>query len=409
MKIIYLHQYFNTPAMSGGTRSYEMARRLASNGHEVHIVTSWREKDGRSQWFETEEDGIHVHWLPIPYSNHMSYRERILAFLQFALGSAKKARNLHGDVVFATSTPLTIALPAIYAAKRNKSPMVFEVRDLWPELPIAMGVLKNPVAKWMARRLEKYAYRNADHVVALSPGMKEGVIDCGYPEKNITVIPNSADLDVFHPRLKLRQDFRAIIPEIGSRKLLIYAGTFGAINGVGYLVEIAQAALHCGDKVYFLAIGDGAEKVKVESQAERLGVLGRNFRTLPPMPKKDIPLAFAAADVVCSLFINIKSMWANSANKFFDGLSSGTPLAINYSGWQADLLKETGAGIQLPADDARLAAQYLTEFLSNCELAEKAGEAARRLAETEFSRDKLARKLEGVLISVVERKHVNIS
>ena len=109
MKIIYLHQYFNTLEMSGGTRSYEMARRLAAAGHEVHMVTSWRSDDGRSpEWFVTDESGIKTHWLPVPYSNHMSYRERISAFFRFAFLAMSKAKELGGDVIFATSTPLSL-------------------------------------------------------------------------------------------------------------------------------------------------------------------------------------------------------------------------------------------------------------------------------------------------------------
>jgi hypothetical protein len=114
MRITYLHQYFNTPDMPGGTRSYEMARRLVGMGHEVNMVTSWRELDGRTQWFKTEESGINIHWIPIQYSNHMSYGERIRSFLTFAWKSALKLASLDADIVFATSTPLTIALPAVY-------------------------------------------------------------------------------------------------------------------------------------------------------------------------------------------------------------------------------------------------------------------------------------------------------
>src|SRR5690606_15870465 len=113
--------------MSGGTRSYEMARRMVAAGHEVHMVTSIRESTNEQKgWFKTEEAGIQVHWYPVPYSNHMSYAQRIGAFLIFAIAARKKAIQLDGDVIFATSTPLTIALPAVPAARNKKIPMVFE-------------------------------------------------------------------------------------------------------------------------------------------------------------------------------------------------------------------------------------------------------------------------------------------
>ena len=132
--------------MPGGTRPYEMARRLVAKGHEVNMVCSWRASDGRTNWFETKEAGISIHWLPVPYSNRMSYRARIQAFLKFALLSTFKAASLDSDIVYASSTPLTIALPAIIAALKCNVPMVLEVRDLWPEMPIAIGALNNPLA-----------------------------------------------------------------------------------------------------------------------------------------------------------------------------------------------------------------------------------------------------------------------
>src|SRR5690554_1952766 len=168
--------------MSGGTRSYEMARRMVAAGHEVYMVTSYREQDAnRKGWFLTEEAGINVHWYPVPCSNHMGFVQRIKAFIAFALAARKKSVELDGDIIFATSTPLTIALPAVPASRKKKIPMVFEVRDLWPEMPIAVGALKNPLLRFAAHRLEHWAYHNAEAVVALSPGMKEGVLRTGYP------------------------------------------------------------------------------------------------------------------------------------------------------------------------------------------------------------------------------------
>src|SRR5690606_3755255 len=138
MKILYLHQYFNTPNMSGGTRSYEMAKRLVAAGHEVHMITSWVQETNHLDWFNEEIDGIKVHWFPNPYSNKMSYKQRIQAFLRFAYASMQKIATIPADIVFATSTPLTIAIPGVLGARKQKIPMIFEVRDLWPEVPIAM-------------------------------------------------------------------------------------------------------------------------------------------------------------------------------------------------------------------------------------------------------------------------------
>jgi len=400
MKISYLHQYFNTPDMSGGTRSYEMARRLVAKGHHVNMITSWREGDGRRDWFKTDEAGIHVHWLPVPYSNNMNYPERVRAFFRFAWGALHKAASLPADVVFATSTPLTISLPGAYAAMRQKVPMVFEVRDMWPELPIAVGALQNPLLKMAAKWLERFAYSRSERIVALSPGMKEGVMKAGFPAEKIAVIPNSADLECFDPRYVDPQVFRAMHPEIGNSPLLVYAGSMGVINGLDYLPRIAASCRKQRLGIQFAVVGQkGQEEQKIRDTAKKLDVLNKNFHMYPPVPKRMMPEVLAAADLAISVFVDLEPMWANSANKFFDALASGTPVAINYGGWQAELLAETGAGIVLPPNEPEEAARRLGAFVADEKRMKKAGHAARKLAEQRFSRDRLAGQLEQLLLS----------
>lgn len=403
MRITYLHQYFNTPDMPGGTRSYEMARRLVAAGHEVHLVTSQRDERRAStgDWLLTEEAGIRVHWTPVPYSNRLSYRERLRAFLSFAWRSARRAASLGGDMVFATSTPLTIAIPAVYAARKNKIPMVFEVRDLWPELPIAIGALKGFAPIAVARRLERFAYRNAVRIVALSPGMKDGVIATGYPEDRVTVIPNSCDFDLFNVGPDPGQQVRLCCDWLQERPLVIYAGTIGLINGVDYLARLAAAVHKIDPEIRFVVIGTGKEEQKVRHVAEDLGVLGRSFFMLPCVPKREMPAWLSAADVATSVVIDLRELWANSANKFFDALAAGKPIAINYGGWQADIIRETGAGLLLDAKNIENAATELVRFIRDKERLHQAGVAAKALARERFDRDKLAAQLEQVLIEAV--------
>jgi glycosyltransferase involved in cell wall biosynthesis len=377
---------------------------LVDAGHEVNMVTTWREPTNKKNWFITKEAGIQVHWLPVPYSNQMSYSDRIRSFIKFAWSSAWKAASLPGDVVFATSTPLTIALPAIYAKYRQNIPMVFEVRDLWPELPIAVGALRNPLLCAAARALEKLAYRKSAHVVALSPGMKDGIVRAGYPQNKVSVIPNSCDLDLFSVPKQYGADFRLKYEWLGDRPLVVYTGTFGIINGVSYLVHLAEAVRNLAPEVCFLSIGDGYEYSMVADLAKKKGILNDNFYIMQAIPKKEVPSLLSAATMTSSLFIDLPEMWANSANKFFDGLAAGCPIAINYGGWQAELIKETGAGIVLPPKDITRAAQLLISAIRNKEWLDYASAAALKLARTRFDRNQLARQLESVLLSVVDGK-----
>ena len=405
MKIIYLHQYFATPSMLiGGVRSYEMARRLVARGHEVHIVTSdaagaFSDKAG-GDWFETDEDGIHVHWLPVPYDNAMGFAQRIRAFLRFAVASARKAASLEGDLVFATSTPLTIALPGAWAAWRRRRPMVFEVRDLWPQIPIAIGVLKSTPLIMAARWLERFAYRRSSAIVALSPGMRDGIASTGYPKNKIEIIPNAADLDLFDVPEDEGRAFRDRHDWLKDRPLVLYGGTFGFMNDVTYLAKLAAAMKPLDPDVRFLAIGSGAEKEKVLTAAAELGVLGENFFVIDRVKRIEMPGIHRAADIVTSIFIDLPEMQANSANKFFDGLAAGRPMAINYGGWHESLLAEAEAGFHLDPKDLNAAARRLRDHLRDRTWLERAGQNARRLADTRFARDDLALQLEKLLMGV---------
>ena len=403
MQILYLHQYFNTPQMSGGTRSYEMARRLVSAGHEVHMITSDRDHSAKGDWRVTHEAGIVVHWLSVPYSNRMPYRKRIEAFLWFAFKSGMRSACLPADVIFATSTPLTIVLPAFYAARCQRKPMVFEVRDLWPELPIAVRAIRNPVLIAMAKQLERFAYNNSKAVVALSPGMKEGVVRTGYPRERVHVIPNSCDLELFQAPANSGISFRKKFPWLDDRPLVIYAGTFGRINGVGYLAKLAAETMKLASGVRFLAVGDGAEFELVKNLARDLGVLEKNFFMMSSLPKADMPVLFSAATISTSFFIDLPQMWSNSANKFFDSLAAGRPVAINHEGWQANLLRESGAGLVLPVKDFPEAARLLVSSITDKAWIAKAVKAAQSLAYNRFARDRLAEQLEMILTQAAQK------
>lgn len=388
--------------MPGGTRSYEMGRRLVSFGHEVHMITSQRQDTGgNNKWLETTEDGIHVHWLPVPYTNHMGYGERIKAFFKFALTAGPKAAGLDCDIVFASSTPLTIAIPAVYASKTKKIPMVFEVRDLWPELPIVTGALKNPATIAAANWLERFAYNNSSHVVALSPGMREGVARTGYPQEKITVIPNGCDMALFDVDPEQGQELRKQFDWLGQRPLIIYTGTLGPVNGLEFLARLAASTWRIDPEIRFLVIGSGKDELKVRQTAAQLGVLDRNFFMMPSLPKREIPGWLAAADIATSFLVDIKTVWTNSANKFFDALAAGRPIAINYNGWLAKTIRDSGAGLVLDAEDIESSAQRISKAVRDRNWLADTGVIARKLAKEQFERDKLARQLEGVLREAV--------
>lgn len=406
VNILYLHQYFVPPDGTGGTRSYEFARRLVARGHKVTIITSSAHTgDSDERRTVRNLDGIGLVVLPVRYDNAMSNSERVRAFLSFAGRAAAEAVRHEADVVFATSTPLTIALPGLVARLLTRAPMVFEVRDLWPKVPIAMGALSNPLTRGAARSLEWAAYHGAREVVALSPGMADGVANTGFARNRISVIPNGCDMENFDvDEAEARTFVRRLLPDLEDEQPLIsYAGSLGLCHDPGWLVRVAQHMRSIDPGIRFCLVGKGGLAAEIERDAKAAGVLGKNLWMPGPLAKQEVPLLLGRATIATSTMLPMPELEHNSANKFFDGLAAGRPMAINYGGWQAELLREYGAGAELKHDDPRGAAERLAALARDSGRLAKCREGARLLARDHFDRDALAEQLERVLCRAAGR------
>ncbi len=387
MRVTYLHQYFATREGTTGTRSFEFARRLVEAGHAVTVITSDAQlPDHLVGQRHAVVEGIELVILPVPYRNEMDVGRRLVSFARFAAASAWQALRRPADVVIATSTPLTIAIPGLAARFGRRTPLVFEVRDLWPAMPIALGALKNPLLRAAARGLEWAAYHGAGHVVALSPGMADGVAARGIPRHRITVIPNACDLDLFDVPESTGVETRQRLGIPADAPLVVYTGAIGRLNDVAYLADVARAMATIDPGVRFLVVGAGHGQGELERRAAGLA----SFTVHDALPKREIAGVFSAATVATSLFAPVPEMQVNSANKFFDALAAGRPIAINYGGWHRALLEETGAGVWLDPGDPIGAARELAALLADPARLAQARAASARLARDRFDRDQLA-------------------
>lgn len=399
MRIVYIIQHYRTPDMAGSTRSHEFARRLVERGHQVSLITAdpSRDQGEAGGWRRTDEAGITVYWLKVRYDNSMRPWRRIAAFVHFMAASARLAARLPQDLVFATSTPLTVSIPGAWSAFRWRVPFVFEVRDLWPTLPIALGALRGRPSQWLALTLERWSYARADKIIALSPDMADGVLSVR-PQADVTVIPNASDIDLFREPSTLDEQLRADHPWIAGRRVVLYAGTFGRANGVGYLVDVAVELRTLMPEAVVVLLGGGAEFEATRERARDTGVLDMNCFILESVTKQQVAAWFRACDVAVSTFVDLPGLQANSPNKVFDALAAGRPVAVNNGGWMADILTRTGAGMSLPPGSPSEAARLLAAFLADSTRIEAAQHAARRLADTEFDRDVLFAKFEKVIL-----------
>ena len=409
MHILYLHQYFMTRKGKSGTRSYELAKCLVNKDHKVTMITSGLETDEFSlpqgqQYTQLAIDGINV--VPIAAGFNipqagtgMSGWKRMLKFYQFANLATRVGRKLEKpDVVFATHTPLPIGLAGKALGRHFNVPFVFEVRDLWPEGLVDLGVLKNPLAIWWLARMAKKIYAAADHIVALAPGMKDGIIRAGIADEQITVIPNASDLGLFRPDVDGSQ-WRDKL-ELKDRFAAIYFGAIGSANGLEYVIEAARILQQRGQtRIIVLLIGSGGKRDELEQMSKDYGL--KNVIFHDPVPKEDIAKIIAGCQA-CMTILRPSKHNAWSPNKMFDALAAGKPVLLNVPGWLGETIENNNCGRCVDPRCPQALADALEELHDKPQLCQSMGKNARALAERDFARDKLADRLECVLSKAVE-------
>lgn len=406
MDVLYFHQYFATRRRTTATRSYELARRLVDRGHRVTIVSrdtrmleAGREGRPPGRLVARERvDGIDVLFLNVPYANRYPTPVRLASFTAFTIAAGVAgALERRPDVVFASSTPLTIGLAGLATARLKRAPFVFEIRDLWPAVPVQLGALKSRAAIRSAEWLERRLYAGAERIVVLSEGAQQDLERRGIPRGKLALIPNASDLDVFRPGV-VDEGFRGK-HGLEGRFVALYAGAMGRANGLDQLVDAAVALR--GSQVTIVALGDGGERPRLERRVRELGL--ENLRFLPSVAKDELAGIVGAADVTLTIFAPYPVLETNSPNKFFDSLAAGKPPVVNLDGWLRRLVEENDAGAWAPAGDPKRLAEVLTELASDSVRVERMGRNARALAEREFSRDLMAERLARVLEEAVAK------
>lgn len=380
--------------MAGGTRSYEMARCLVEHGHQVTMVCGTNPQGGlgltglfRGGMRRGIIAGIDVIEIDLLYSNYYGLARRTWVFFQYAMRCVWLALKLDYDLLLATSTPLTAAIPGIIMKFFRRKQFVFEVRDLWPELPRAMGVVTNPLILAGMSLLEWSAYHQADAMIALSPGILAGIRRRSRPNLPIAMIPNGCDLGLFLPGC------RAALPltGIGPKDLAaIFTGAHGLANGLDLVLDAANCLLKQGrGDIKLVFVGDGKMKPQLTARAEREQL--KNCLFSNPLPKRELNALLGAADVGLMVLANVPAFYyGTSPNKFFDYIASGLPVLNNYPGWLAEMIKKYQCGVIVPPDDPAAFAAGLIQLADDPARRKQMGANARKLAETKFSRADLA-------------------
>lgn len=389
MNIIYFYQYFTTPKGSYGTRVYEFTKRWVEKGHHVTVVTGiYAKSDIRADKFIENQNfnGVNVKIINVSIDNRQSTLRRVWSFTQYMSVSCWYALTLKADVVISSSGPLTVGLPGLVARYLRGRKFIFEVRDLWPEVAVELGIIHNRLLIKLAYWFEIRCYKAATHIIALSPGMKAD-IENRFGHKHITSVTNSANIDLFGTRVK-EPDLKGLPPMTYA----IYNGNIGEVNNSVWLYNSAKVLSEKGrGDISIVLAGEGQQKQELEQRAINEGV--RNFILFGMVPKYQLVAYIQNALVSLVPLKGAKVLDTSSPNKFFESLAAGVPVIQNTNGWMKDYLEKNNVGFTLSPDDPDALADLLIELSGRPEEVRKMGAHAKELAAKEFDKDILADKM----------------
>jgi glycosyltransferase involved in cell wall biosynthesis len=397
MKILLLNQAFVSPDEPGHTRHFEMAQYLRDHGHELVIVasdlnyqTGQRTVERHGVFTEQMIDGVRVLRSYIYPTLHRSYFWRIVSFFSFMFSSVWTALSVKdADLIMGTTPQIFQAVSAWFVAFVRNKPFLLEVRDLWPEFGISMGVITNPIVIALTRWLEKFLYARATHILVNSPAYKEYMVTKGVPASKITYIPYGTDVDMFNPNvdgLSVRKKL-----SLEDKFVVLYAGALGQANDI-YTVLCAAKHLNEEDQIRFVFWGDGKERPNLQSEAERLDL--KNVIFAGVCPKKEMPFVIASSDVCLAILQNVPMFRTTYPNKVFDYMAAARATVLVIDGVIREVIESSKGGVFVEPANDELLAKTILELSKDPQRVKQMGTNARAyLVKNLDRRDKLGETL----------------
>ncbi len=404
MRILYFTQYFPPEVGATQTRAFEMSRYLASQGHHVTVITEVPnhpsgiippEYQGRLSERRMER-GVDVFRLWVWTSPEKTFATRMRFYLSY-MGMAALAGSLirgNYDLVYATSPPLFVGAAGLVAAMAKRVPLVFEVRDLWPESAVALGELNNRKAIAAAEMLERLLYTRAARIVTVTQGIRSRLLQRGISPGKVALIPNGANTELFRRDPEGAARLRRELGLEGAF-VVLYAGIHGIAQGLETLLEAARL-LQGEPQIQFVMVGEGPRKVALMQQCESLGLT--NLRMLPEVQAASMPAYLSMAD--CAIVpLKDEPVFAGALpSKMFEAWACGTPVVLSVAGEAVDVLQEAGAGIAVQPEQPQELAQAIQELCRAPERAPEMGYAGQQYVSLHYTRQEQARKLEALLL-----------
>jgi glycosyltransferase involved in cell wall biosynthesis len=400
MHILLIHQAFATLDEPGGTRHHELARFLARQGHQVSIIASpvsyLTGQHTHSAKREVEMEGLVKIFRTYTYTAlHKSFIHRVFSFLSFMVSSFFKSLSIKEvDLVWGTTPPIFQAVTAWLISRFKHVPFLLEVRDLWPEFAIVVGVLKNPTLIKLSYWLEKFLYRHADHIVVNSPGFISHIIQKG--GKDISLIPNGSDIANFEigNTLKTRE-------ELGwsDKFVVLYAGAHGMSNDLSIVLKAAKL-LENNKNIQIVFLGDGKEKSNLICEAELLNLSNLTF--LDPVPKNKVSEILGASNACIAILKPIEMYKTTYPNKVFDYMAARKPVILAIDGEIRKVVEKAECGIFCKPGDPGAIADSCMYLYNNQDNAVSMGNNGFEYLKDHFNREKIAQVLLDVIKDMVK-------
>ncbi len=395
MRLLLVHQGFTSPQNAGGTRHYELAKRIVDRGHDVTIVasdlaylTGERAEGCRGLMTEQDLDGVRILRAYTYPSLHSSYMGRVWSFLSFMITSFwASMKSGPVDLVVATTPPIFQAFSTWLVAAIRRKPFLLEVRDLWPEFAIDIGLLKNPILIFVARRLETFLYGRATHIVVNSPAYRDYLLERGIRSEKVSFIPNGVDPKMFESISAgdFRQEFG-----LEEKYLVVYAGALGMANDIDTILNAADI-LKNDPEIHIAIAGDGKERQRLIDRANQMELSNVTFAG--PRAKTEMPSVLATTDVCVATLKNIPMFRTTYPNKIFDYMAAAKPTVLAIDGVIREVVEAAQGGIFAQPGDPQAIADAISRLKNHPDEAQQMGRAARDYVGRHFNRDEHAEAL----------------
>ena len=393
MHITILHQHHANPDCPATCRHYTFMEQLAK-WHSITLVATNAWHSLRMQRkYRWVPEGVELRECKVAYANKMGVLPRLISFVAFAVCAFVKLMRLKKpDVLWAVSVPLSVPFVVALVARLRRVPWVFEVQDLWPSFPIEMGAVKYGWLQRLLYSMELSLYRQASHIITLSPDMTAYVVAKGIDPAKVTTILNGTDVDKADAVTTAEVEQFRERHALHGKQVVLYAGTYGRANDMPTIMQCIEL-LAQRPSITFILAGTGYYEPQLQELARR----APNLILLEPQPRDQVFMLFKLADVSLVTFNDLPVLKSNSPAKFYDSLACGTPVIVTNPGWTKDFVENYSCGWYTPAEQPELLAQTIAQVLDDQDKLKQAGENGATIAKQLFDRQELVQRVETIL------------